>query len=55
MDDHEFERERESVCVCVYGYFLSGVRNGQPDNGPLEDIKPVRHGVDSCVLFNVVS
>ena len=35
-------------------YFLSGVGDGSPDEGPLEDLEPVRHGVENVLLSNTV-
>ncbi|KAI9702960.1 MAG: hypothetical protein M1836_008174 [Candelina mexicana] len=36
------------------GYLLTGVEDGSPDEAPLEGIKPVRHGVDSIFIGNLV-
>jgi hypothetical protein len=43
-DDQDFELESN--------YFLTGVGDGSPDEAPLEDISPVRHGVDSIFISN---
>ena len=45
-DDQDFELEG--------GYFLTGVGDGSPDESPLEDIEPIRHGVDSILIDNLV-
>lgn len=45
-DDQHFELEGE--------YFLTGVGDGSPDEAPLEDIEPVRHGVSSILIDNMV-
>ncbi len=42
--DQDFELESD--------YFLSGFGNGSPDVAPLENIMPVRHGVDSVYISN---
>ncbi|KAI9709191.1 MAG: hypothetical protein M1812_007776 [Candelaria pacifica] len=43
--DQEWERESE--------YFLTGWGDGSPDESPLEDITPPRHGVDSLIISNI--
>lgn len=45
-DDQDFEVEGD--------YFLTGVGDGSPDEAPLEDIQPARHGVSSALIFNMV-
>ena len=45
-DDQDFELEGD--------YFLSGIGEGSPDMTPLEDIKPVRHGVERIYINNIV-
>lgn len=46
-DDEDFEIEGD--------YFLTGVGDGSPDEAPLDDIEPARHGVSSVWIFNTVS
>lgn len=45
--DQDFEIEGD--------YFLTGIGDGSPDESALEDIQPVRHGVDSMIICNSVS
>ena len=45
-DDQDFELEGD--------YFLSGIGDGSPDEAPLEDIEPVRHGISSILIANTV-
>lgn len=42
--DQDFEIEGD--------YFLTGIGDGSPDESALEDIQPVRHGVDSIIICN---
>ena len=44
-DDQDFEIESELL--------LTGVGDGSPDDGPLKDIKPARHGINSTHIANV--
>ena len=44
-DDQEFELESN--------YFLTGIGDGSPDESPLEDIRPVRHGIDEVLVGNL--
>lgn len=46
-DDQTFERDTD--------YFLTGLGDGSPDEGPLEDIEPARHGVSELLIYNIVS
>ena len=46
-DDQDFELESD--------YFLTGPGERSPDEGPLENIKPVRHGIEEIYLNNIVS
>ncbi len=46
-DDLDFEIEGD--------YFLTGVSDGSPDEGPLENIEPVRHAVSSININNMVA
>lgn len=43
-DDQEFELEGD--------YFLTGIGDGSPDEAPLEDIKPARHGINEACISN---
>jgi len=43
-DDQDFELASD--------YFLSGIGDGSPDESPLEDIMPARHGVDEMLIDN---
>jgi hypothetical protein len=45
-DDQEFEKTGK--------YFLTGCGDGSPDEGPLIDIHPVRHGVTETWPFNTM-
>ena len=45
-DDQDFELDSN--------YFLSGVGDGSPDEGPLEELTPVRHGVNSTLITNCI-
>ena len=45
-DDQDFERESE--------YFLSGIGDGSPDEAPLGNMKAVRHGLESVMIFNTI-
>ena len=45
-DDQDFEFEG--------AFFLTGFGDGSPDESPLEDINPVRHGVDNILTNNTV-
>ncbi|CAD6571131.1 MAG: hypothetical protein ASARMPREDX12_004138 [Alectoria sarmentosa] len=45
-DDQDFEIEGD--------YFLTGVGDGSPDEAPLEDIAPSRHGISDIILYNMV-
>lgn len=47
-DDQDWERDEEGK------YFLSGCGDGSPDDGPLVDIVPVRHGVTETWSFNTM-
>jgi hypothetical protein len=44
-DDQDFELESN--------YFLTGLGNGSPDESPLEDITPARHGVEDLLITNI--
>ncbi|CAD6584366.1 MAG: hypothetical protein ASARMPRED_001748 [Alectoria sarmentosa] len=44
-DDQDFEIEGD--------YFLTGVGDGSPDEAPLEDIAPSRHGISDIILYNM--
>ena len=44
-DDQEFELNSN--------YFLSGIGDGSPDEAPLENLSPERHGVDSILVNNI--
>ena len=44
-DDQDFELESD--------YFLTGVGDGSPDEAPLRDIKPERHGVGEVMIDNL--
>jgi hypothetical protein len=45
-DDQEVELEEK--------YFLTGVDDGSPDEGSLENLKPVRHGAEEAWCNNTV-
>ncbi len=45
-DDQDFELKSN--------YFLTGIGDGSPDEEPLMDIDPVRHGADELLLANCV-
>jgi hypothetical protein len=45
-DDQDFELEEK--------HFLTGVEDGWPDEAPLENLKPVRHGVEEAWCNNTV-
>ena len=44
-DDQDFELESN--------YFLTGIGDGSPDEAPLENIKPVRHGFEYILISNI--
>ena len=44
-DDESFEVESQ--------FFLTGVGDKSPDSGPLDEIRPARHGVSSIWIGNV--
>ena len=44
-DDENFEVESR--------FFLTGIGDGSPDYGPLEGLKPARHGISSISISNV--
>lgn len=43
-DDQDFELESN--------YFLTGLGDGSPDESPLMDIIPARHGVEELLILN---
>ena len=45
-DDQDFEHEGD--------FFLSGIGDGSPDEGPLENMEKVRHGLDDVLIYNTV-
>ena len=45
-DDQDFEIEGD--------YFLTGVGDGSPDEAPLENLQPARHGISSDYPLNMV-
>jgi len=45
-DDQNFERDS--------GYFLTGLGDGSPDEAPLDEISPARHGVDEILPNNLI-
>lgn len=45
-DDQDFEIEGD--------YFLTGVGDGSPDEAPLDNIQPARHGISDIIIINMV-
>ena len=45
-DDQDFEVEGD--------YFLTGVGDGSPDEAPLDNIQPARHGISHIIIMNMV-
>ena len=43
-DDQDFERESD--------FFLSGIGDGSPDEGPLDNMEKVRHGLRDVIIYN---